>query len=343
MTIGPIMLDVDGIELSPQDIEILQHPVVGGVILFARNYENIEQLSSLIKSIRSVREKDLLISVDHEGGRVQRFKDGFTLIPAMAKIGALYDQDAQAAKTLATNTAWLMASELRCMDIDFSFAPVADIDYAQCAVIGDRAFHADPQTVYELNLAFCQGLEQAGMASVAKHFPGHGAVSEDSHVEIPIDDREFDLLNENDIYPFRHLIQNNLSAVMPAHVIFSQMDASPAGFSRYWLQTILREQLNFNGVICSDDLNMQGASVAGEHYSDRAHAALNAGCDMILVCNNRPAAIEVIDELQGYDDPVSASRLAAMRGHGRIDWPTLQQSERWQNTRRQLNNIDKPK
>jgi len=333
------MLDVEGIELTPEDKTVLSHPAVGGVILFSRNYHNTEQLASLIKSIRAIRQKNLLIAVDHEGGRVQRFIEGFTRLPAMRRIGELYDHNTSAAKKLATDTAWLMAVELRCLDIDFSFAPVADIDYGQCSVIGDRAFHSSPKAVYALNFAFCQGLEQAGMASVAKHFPGHGAVREDSHIDIPVDERDFDTIYENDIYPFRLLIEDNLTAVMPAHVIYSKVDASPAGFSRYWLQTILRERLTFNGVIFSDDLNMQGASVAGAHYSDRAKAALKAGCDMILVCNNRPAALEVLDELKDYSNPVSASRLARMHGRKPIERSTLEQLERWHTIRERLQSL----
>ena len=343
MTLGPVMLDVDGIELSQQDKEIVNHPSVGGVILFSRNYHDTEQLSNLVGSIRAAAHKNILIAVDHEGGRVQRFINGFTRIPAMRSIGCVYDKDPKVAKKLATDTAWLMAMELRSMDLDFTFAPVVDIDYKKCEVIGDRAFHSDPKTVYELSFAFCKGLEQAGMASVAKHFPGHGAVVEDSHCELPVDAREFESIFQNDVLPFRLLIQNNLSAIMPAHVIYSKVDNMPAGFSRYWLQSVLREQLNFNGVIFSDDLNMHGASVAGEHYSDRANAAREAGCDMILICNNRAAAIEIVDGLTLASDPVSATRLARMHGRHPITHRELITMERWHDVAKHIQKyIDNP-
>ena len=338
MTLGPVMLDVDGIELSQEDKEILCHPAVGGVILFSRNYHDTEQLSNLTHSIRNATEKNILIAVDHEGGRVQRFINGFSRIPAMRNIGRMYDKDPVAAKKLATDTAWLMAVELRCRDLDFSFAPVVDLDYNKCAVIGDRAFHSDPKIVYELSYAFCAGLDQAGMASVAKHFPGHGAVTEDSHHEIPVDKREFESIVQNDVFPYRLLIQNSLSAIMPAHVIYSTVDNLPAGFSHYWLQTILREQLKFNGVIFSDDLNMQGASVAGDHYSERANAAREAGCDMILICNNRPAAIEIIEAIKSPNDPVSATRLARMHGRHPIEYKDLIKMKRWRDVTKRIQN-----
>ena len=342
MTIGPVMLDVEGIELSAEDKNLLQHPIVGGVILFTRNYASVEQLIGLVKSIRACN-RNLVICVDHEGGRVQRFREGFTRLPAMRRIGELYDRDHKAAKSLATDTAWLMAVELRSVGIDFSFAPVLDLDYGKSSVIGDRAFHSDPKAVYELSYAFCHGMEQAGMASVAKHFPGHGAVTEDSHTDMPVDQREFDRIYQTDIYPFRLLIQDNLTAIMPAHVVYAKVDSSPAGFSKYWLQNVLRKQLAFNGVIFSDDLNMHGASVAGEHYIDRANAALSAGCDMILVCNNRPAAIEVVDGLKGYADPVSATRLTRMHGRKPIERSDLQHSTRWYDVRSKLKDyVDDP-
>jgi beta-N-acetylhexosaminidase len=277
-----------------------------------------------------------LLAVDHEGGRVLSFIKEFTRIPPMRKFGELYEQDAKLTKQLVRDTAWLMAAELRSVSIDFSFAPIADLDRKKCSVIGDRSFHSKPNIVYELDFAFTQGFEQAGMASVAKHFPGHGAVTEDSHTEIPIDKREFDSIYEKDIYPFRMLIQNNLTAIMPAHVIYSKVDALPAGFSPFWLQKILRQRLNFNGVIFSDDLNMHGASVAGENYSDRAHAALTAGCDMVLICNNRAAAIQIVEGLSGYSDPVSATRLARMHGRKPISHSKLVLDNRWHQTKKQL-------
>lgn len=329
MTLGPVMLDVEGVELNQEDKELLAHPSVGGVILFSRNFENPEQLEALVRSIRQCRKENLLIAVDHEGGRVQRFIDGFTRLPAVHRIGDLYEHNPRAAKMLARETAWLMAIELRSVGIDFSFAPVVDLDYSVCDIIGDRAFHSNPKTVYELAHAWCQGMDEAGMASVAKHFPGHGAVHEDSHVDIPVDKREFDEIYHKDIYPFRLLIQDNLAAIMPAHIIYEKVDSRPAGFSSHWLKTVLRQQLHFSGVIFSDDLDMQGASVAGDLYSERATAAMEAGCDMVLVCNNRTAAIEVVESIAGHVDPVSVTRLARMHGRHDLKRSELHMMQRW--------------
>jgi beta-N-acetylhexosaminidase len=328
MTLGPVMLDVEGIELNQEDKELLAHPSVGGIILFSRNFESIEQLENLIREIRATREDNLLIAVDHEGGRVQRFLDGFTRLPALRRFGELYDHNPKNAKQITKDAAWLMAVELRSVGLDFSFAPVVDLDHGLCDVIGDRAFHSQPKIVYELAHAYCQGMEQAGMASVAKHFPGHGAVKEDSHLDIPIDNRSFDEIYQKDIYPFRLLIQDNIAAIMPAHIIYSKVNKQPAGFSDVWLKNILRQQLKFSGVIFSDDLNMQGASVAGDKYSDRAVAALNAGCDMALICNNRIAAIEIVQSI-GLIDPISATRLARMHGRHELDRKELKKMQRW--------------
>ena len=343
MSLGPVMLDLQGVELTTEDIEILRHPLVGGVILFTRNYANLEQLTRLVESIHAVRDPHLLVGVDHEGGRVQRFREGFTLLPAARRIGHVFDHNHHKAKELALNTGWLMASELRSVGIDFSFAPVLDIDCDMCDVIGDRAFHHDPETVYELSHAYIKGMNQAGMAAVGKHFPGHGAVREDSHVAIPIDDRDYDTIYQQDIHPYRKLVRDNLAAVMPAHVIYSKVDPKPAGFSRRWLQHILRQQLQFQGVIFSDDLNMHGASVAGERFTDRADAAINAGCDIILVCNNRPGAIDILDNYQYADNPVTHARIARMHGRHVITRLELNASERWHLAVQQIqNHLDDP-
>lgn len=323
------MLDVEGVELNQEDKELLKHPSVGGVILFSRNYENVEQLEALVRSIHNAREDNLLIAVDHEGGRVQRFIEGFSRLPAMHRIGEQYEHNPKFAKQLAKDVAWLMAIELRSVGLDFSFAPVVDLDHGICNVIGDRAFHSKAKAVYELAHAYCQGMDEAGMASVAKHFPGHGGVKEDSHIEIPVDTRNYDEIYQNDIYPFRLLVQDNLAAIMPAHIIYDKVDNKPAGFSAQWLKTILRKQLHFTGVIFSDDLNMQGASVAGENYTDRANAAMQAGCDMALICNNRPAAIEVVESIGGHIDPVSVTRLARMHGRHEITHQQLHKLRRW--------------
>jgi beta-N-acetylhexosaminidase len=329
MTLGPVMLDVEGIELTQEDKELLQHPSVGGVILFSRNFEGIEQLEILTREIRSARNDNLLIAVDHEGGRVQRFIEGFTRLPAVRRFGEYYDHNSKGAKQLAQDAAWLMAVELRSVGVDFSFAPVVDLDYGLCEVIGDRAFHCNPKIVYELAHAYCHGMEEAGMASVAKHFPGHGAVEEDSHLAVPVDSREFEELYQKDILPFRLLIQDNLAAIMPAHIIYEKVDTHPAGFSSFWLKKVLRQRLNFTGVIFSDDLNMHGASVAGNNYSDRALAALNAGCDMVLICNNRPAATEIVETINGHIDPISVTRLARMHGRHEISRQALHKMQKW--------------
>ncbi len=329
MSLGPVMLDINGVELTAEDTEVLQHPLVGGVILFTRNFESMAQLESLVKVIHAIRSPRLLIAVDHEGGRVQRFREGFTRLPAMARFGEVYEKDQKKARSLTQLCGWMMAVELRAVDIDFSFAPVLDLDYGVSTVIGDRAFHAQPEVVADLSHAFIEGMHEAGMAATGKHFPGHGAIAADSHIDMPVDHRSFDEIYARDIAPFRSLIKKDLAAIMPAHVIYAQVDPSPAGFSPFWLKEVLRQRLNFQGVIFSDDLNMQGASVAGENYAERARAALNAGCDMALVCNNRAGALQVLAGLDKHDDPVSHVRLARMHGRHPISWDKLRKNIRW--------------
>lgn len=326
MQIAPLMLDFDGIELSAEERELLQHPLTGGVILFSRNYESIEQLEQLIKAIRQSTSNEILISVDHEGGRVQRFRSEFTELPAIA---TLSKQDHSEQKSYRHG--WLMAAEVRAMEIDFSFAPVLDINYGVSEVIGDRAFNEDPQIISLLATEYIKGMRDAGMASTGKHFPGHGAVTEDSHHEIPKDSRSREEIWNADIIPFADLITAGLDAVMPAHVIYSEIDDMPAGFSKYWLQQILREQLKFDGVIFSDDLTMEGASVMGG-YTERAEAAMEAGCDMILVCNNRKGAIEVIDNAKINQSEQSAKRLNRMKGQSFMNRSALLESKRWAET-----------
>ncbi len=329
MSLGPVMLDVDGHTLTAEDKAILEHPLVGGVILFSRNFSSVEQLEALVKAIHAIRSPQLLVAVDHEGGRVQRFRDGFSSIPAAGRIGLLYEHDQNRARHLAKMTGWLMAVELRAIDIDFSFAPVLDIDYGVSEVIGNRAFHHDANILSELATAYMQGMHEAGMAATGKHFPGHGAVKEDSHTDIPIDTRDYKDLVARDIVPFKRLIAQGLAGIMPAHVIYKKVDERPAGFSSFWLQDILRNKLNFQGVIFSDDLDMAGAGVMGESYTDRAAAALEAGCDMVLICNNRPAAISVLDELEITENPVQFTRLARMHGRHRVSRNELHQEARW--------------
>jgi beta-N-acetylhexosaminidase len=313
MSLGPVMLDVVGKELTADDIKRLQHPLVGGVILFARNFENCTQLAALTASIHAVRQPPLLIAVDHEGGRVQRFRDGFTKIPPMREFGKIWDTDRKKAKELAVQAGWILAAELRAHGVDFSFTPVLDMDYGDSLVIGDRAFHNDATAINELAFSLMQGLKKGGMAAVGKHFPGHGFVVADSHVSIPVDERSFDEIAANDMQPFKQMIDEGLAAIMPAHVIYPKVDDKPAGFSPKWLQKVLRERLGFNGVIFSDDLSMEGASVGGD-VTTRSLAALNAGCDMVLLCNRPDMADELLANLEWKMPALSILRLARMHG-----------------------------
>jgi beta-N-acetylhexosaminidase len=329
MSLGPIMLDLDSTQMSPDEHEILQNPLVGGVILFSRNFSSIEQLIQLVKTIHHIREPRLLVAVDHEGGRVQRFRDGFTSLPAVGHFGEIYKTNPKRAHLLAETAGWMMAVELRAVGIDFSFAPVLDIDYGVSSVIGDRAFHHDKNVIIELAHAYTNGMHTAGMAATGKHFPGHGAVTADSHVDMPVDEREYKEIYAEDILPFKRMIHHGIAAIMPAHVIYPRVDKLPAGFSEIWLKDILRKRLGFQGVIFSDDLDMKGASVAGENYVDRAEKALSAGCDMALVCNNRQGAINVLDNLRGHNDPVSHLRLARMHGKHEITMSELHKTRHW--------------
>jgi beta-N-acetylhexosaminidase len=322
MTHGPVMLDLQGLALSSEDKERLLHPATGGVILFSRNYESPQQLHRLIAEIHELRRPQLLVAVDQEGGRVQRFRDGFTRLPPAAWYGQVYARQHRRGLQVAQEAGWLMASELRACGVDFSFAPVLDLDLGLSGVIGDRAFAADPDHVGALSFAWAHGAREAGMASVGKHYPGHGGVREDSHHELPVDERSLDAIWNQDIRPFHHLIENGLEGIMPAHVIYRQVDERPAGFSSRWLQSLLREELDFQGVIFSDDLSMAAAHVAGS-YADRARLALEAGCDMILVCNDPAGADQVLDALGDYHDPVAQARL--VRLHGRHHYAALDQ------------------
>jgi beta-N-acetylhexosaminidase len=328
MTLGPLMIDVQGTSLSEEDRELMQHPLVGAVILFTRNFESIEQLERLVADIRAVRTPPLLVTVDHEGGRVQRFRKDFTLLPPMRTIGRQYDLDPAAGKQLARQCGWLMAAELRAVAIDMSFAPCVDLDYGVSSVIGDRSFHRDPQVVAELAIAFAGGMRQAGMAATAKHFPGHGAVAPDSHVAIPVDRRPLADLDE-DLYPYRRLIGNGLAAVMAAHVIFEQVDGLPAGFSSRWMQQELRGNLGFDGAIFTDDLSMKGAGVVGD-MPQRAAAALKAGCDVLSLCNDRQGVLQVIDSLRGTGDPLSQVRMVRLHGQPGPARAALRASAEWQ-------------
>ncbi|MFZ3320765.1 MAG: beta-N-acetylhexosaminidase [Usitatibacter sp.] len=314
MKLGPVMVDVGGLELTPDDIERLQHPQVGGVILFARNFAAPLQLIQLAHSIREIRAPHLLIAVDHEGGRVQRFKHGFTTIPPMRELGKLWDRDPAQALAAARGCGFVMGSELQAHGVDFSFAPVLDVDYGESSVIGDRALHQDPNTIAVLAEALQAGLNAAGMASVGKHFPGHGYVRADSHHEVPVDDRTLTEISQRDLIPFQRMVRSGMGGVMPAHVVYPKVDAKPAGFSSVWLQKILREKLSFQGLVFSDDLSMEGASTAGGVMA-RANSALNAGCDMVLLCNDPRAQDTMLEGLERRPvAPVLARRLEKMRG-----------------------------
>ena len=293
--LGPVIIDLMGDTLTAEERETLLHPYVGGVILFSRNFECVAQIKSLIKQIHELRTPPLLVSVDHEGGRVQRFKEGFTHIPPMRKLGVAYDQSPETALKDAETLGWLLAAELRTCGIDYSYTPVLDLDYGSSTVIGDRAFHSDPAIVAKLATAFITGLSDEGMSNVGKHFPGHGYVVADSHLELPVDNRTFEEIADADLRPFVSLVRAGLAGIMPAHVVYPKVDSFAAGFSPYWLQEVLRKEMGFSGVIISDDLSMAGAISIGPPPM-RAEAAFEAGCDAILVCNNRQAAIEVLDK-----------------------------------------------
>jgi beta-N-acetylhexosaminidase len=327
MTLGPLMVDLAGTELSAEDSELLCNPLVGGVVLFTRNYTDHRQLQRLCASIHALREPRLLVAVDQEGGRVQRFRDDFTRLPPMAALGALHDRDTDRARNLTERLGWLMASELLACGVDVSFAPVLDL--RRGTAIGDRAFHRDPVTVGSLGSALMRGMRKAGMAATGKHFPGHGSVNVDSHVATPVDERDYANLVNHDLLPFTHAIRNGLGAVMAAHVVFSHVDALPACFSSVWLQDRLRDTLKFDGAVLTDDLSMAGAAVVGDTLS-RVQHALTAGCDVVLVCNDRQACIDVVDGLQYEDDPISQLRRTRLHGRAQIDWDDLHGLDEWQ-------------
>jgi beta-N-acetylhexosaminidase len=306
------MVDVAGPELEPEDRDILEHELVGSVILFARNCREPEQIAALVKDIHGLRSPPLLVAVDQEGGRVQRMREGFTVLPPLHSLGRRYDVDRREALDLARTAAWLMAIEVRSVGVDFSFAPCVDLDHGVSEVIGDRAFHADGEAVAALAVAYLTGMREAGMAGVAKHFPGHGAVIADSHVSLPVDRRRFADLDD-DLHPYRLLIENHVAGIMAAHVVFPDVDALPASLSRRWITGVLREELHFHGCVFSDDIVMRGIDAFGD-VAARAQRALDAGCDVLPVCNDRKAVHRVLDSIKSREaDPASAARLVRMR------------------------------
>jgi beta-N-acetylhexosaminidase len=315
MSLGPFMIDVAGTELTADDVRVLSHPLVGSVILFTRNYRDPAQLAALTAAIRAVRAPHLLVAVDHEGGRVQRFREGFTRLPPARSLGRRYDEDRRDGLVLAQSVAWLLASELRVAGVDFSFTPCVDLDYGVSEIIGDRAFHSDPDSVSALAVATMAGLRDAGMAAVAKHFPGHGAVVADSHVALPVDRREFVDL-EADLRPYRPLIENHIAGIMAAHVVFPAVDALPASLSQRWITGVLRGELGFHGCVFADDLTMAGAAAFGG-VIERAELAFSAGCDVLPICNDRDSVNSVLNHF-GPDVASAASqaRLVRMRARG---------------------------
>lgn len=330
MSLGPVMLDLESTTMTAAEKELLLHPQVGGVILFSRNYESVEQVTELIREIHCLRSPHLLVGVDQEGGRVQRFREGFTRLPPAAVYGDIWRHDKRRALDLAHKAGWLMAAECRAVGVDLSFAPVLDLGKGISGVIGDRALHKSPEVVSELAAQYVLGMKQAGMAATGKHFPGHGSVKEDSHVSHPVDHRPLNDIMMEDILPFERLIGAGLAGIMPAHVIYTRVDDKPAGYSPFWIQQVLRDQLGFQGVVFSDDLSMEAAGVAGDH-NHRASAALAAGCDMVLACNHPEAAAKILDHLADYASPASQMRLVRMHGHGdNHSMDALQATDQWQ-------------
>ncbi|MGH8218066.1 MAG: beta-N-acetylhexosaminidase [Steroidobacteraceae bacterium] len=332
MTLGPLMIDLGGPEIDAQERELLEHPLVGGVILFTRNCTDSAQLSALAAAIHGARNPALLVAVDHEGGRVQRFRSApFSRLPPARRMGHEFDTDAREGLALARRMGWLMAAELRSHGIDLSFAPCVDLDYGLSEVIGDRAFHARADAVAQLAVAYAHGMRDAGMAATAKHFPGHGAVRVDSHRSLPVDRRGRADLTD-DLTPYRRLIANGLPAVMAAHIQFPAVDERPASLSRRWIGGVLRGELNFQGAVFADDLAMGGAAACGG-IVERAELALAAGCDVLPVCNDRAAVVSLLDELDVQPEPASQVRIVRMRGRDGLAWNELTESHEWREAR----------
>jgi beta-N-acetylhexosaminidase len=310
--IGPLMLDVAGHALTAEDRDVLRHPLVGGVILFTRNYAERAQLKSLCDEILALKSPRLLLAVDYEGGRVQRFRDGFTRIPPMGSLGQMYENDPRAATDQARAHAITIGSELAPFGIDLCFAPVLDLDRGVSSVIGDRGFAAHPLTVAELARAFVDGLKSTGMAATGKHFPGHGSVAPDSHVELPVDPRPMEDIENEDLVPFTALIAHGIDSIMTSHVRYPRFDQAPATLSKRWITSYLRRTLGFRGAVFSDDMSMKGAAAVGS-LTDRVRIGLHAGLDMLPVCNDRPGAARLLDELAALKiSPAKSARLARL-------------------------------
>jgi beta-N-acetylhexosaminidase len=334
MSLGPLMMDLLGTEVTAEEQEMLSHPLVGGVILFTRNYVDPEQLSRLVSAIHAARTPPLIVAVDHEGGRVQRFRSGFSVLPPARRIGHEFDVDPKSGLELARRMGWLMAAELRAHGVDISFAPVVDLDYG-ISFIAERAFHRRPGVVGQLAVAYMHGMRDAGMAATAKHFPGHGAVSADSHHTMPVDRRGLADMAD-DLAPYRLLIANGLPAVMPAHVLFPAVDSAPASLSSRWIRDVLRGDLGFQGVVFSDDLSMGGAAAAFGDIVTRARQALAAGCDMLPVCNNRASVVTLLDGLNIEPEPASRLRLVRMHGKDGVSRQELTLLPEWKKSQELL-------
>lgn len=329
---GPIMADVEAFHLSEVERRRLSHPAIGGVILFRRNYQSRAQLTALVDEIKALRTPELIVAVDHEGGRVQRFIPEFTRLPAMRTLGQCWEQHGAAmADKMAETVGWVLATELRACGIDLSFTPVLDLDWGECAVIGNRSFHQQPAVVSFLALALQRGLARGGMATCGKHFPGHGAASGDSHLTLPQDNRNWDELWADDIQPFNDLIHHCMPALMPAHVVYPKVDPTePAGFSTLWLQGVLRDKMHFDGVIFSDDLTMEGASIAGDIRQRAAHA-FAAGCDIALVCNKPDWVDTLLNDFQWPENSRLTQRWQMIAGKGKVaDYKAIMQTPEFQ-------------
>jgi beta-N-acetylhexosaminidase len=328
------MISLRGTTLGADEREWLAAPAVGGVILFSRNFTGLEQLRALVGEIRAIRSPELLIAVDQEGGRVQRFRDPFTALPAARALGHLYDENATEAEQAARALGWLIAAELRACNIDLGFAPVVDLDLGLSAVIGDRALHSQAEVVSRLALAFSGGAHEAGMAITAKHFPTHAGAISDSHSEIAVDQREYAELFE-DLLPYRRLIEAGLPGIMVAHVIFPKLDPLPASLSRWWITDQLRGDLRFHGAVISDDVSMAGAAGIGG-FAARVERALDAGCDLVLVCNAPGEIPGLLEAFDHYANPASQLRLVRLRGRPGMEWDELHDSGAWRQARHSI-------
>jgi beta-N-acetylhexosaminidase len=327
VSLGPLMIDLRGTSLADDEREWLQSPLVGGVILFTRNFASREQLQTLVAELHAVRQPPLLVTVDQEGGRVQRFREPFFRLPPFRTLGHLYDEDKEAALKTATAFGWLMAAELRAVGVDMSFTPCIDRDLGLADVIGDRALHGDPRVVAALASRFIAGAKRAGMATTAKHFPTHAGARNDSHTELAVDGRDLAELRD-DLLPYRELIGKGLQAIMVAHVSFPAIDETPASLSSWWINTQLRDALGFTGAVISDDLSMVGAAAVGP-VEKRVRRALDAGCDLVLVCNSPGQVPVVLEELEGYVNPSAQLRLTRLHGRGGMAWDELHASAAW--------------